>query len=401
MQATVMPYPTPGFVVRQTFLEFEPNSEVQEEVQEPRSFHRRERAHSDTDLLSKVKAPSKFGSEELRIYCELRWAERQTTESTEEPAPDSQFDVDESVAPTSAAASEPSVVTNTDSQSEDGLSNTPRDECTTVSLSNLPTDYSRVSLTETLDSEGFIGTYDFVFVPMDLRTRACNGTALINLHSNAEARRLIAHFGGFSAWGSHTPESRANCLNKTCEATWSRYTQGLAALLERYRNSPVMNDAVPDIYKPAVFGLCGKREDFPEPTKRVRMPRLRRKAALKHAQERDSAESADAVETLKADGIATWRNSGFYSGPSMAQRGCWSQKANIADTTSMPAARDAWFVDLVASRVNFQAAPCAAAAAPSPGGCGLKAYSSPYSSHLANPSSVPLWLGYFPPGQWS
>jgi hypothetical protein len=38
-----------------------------------------------------------------------------------------------------------------------------------------------------------------------------------------------------------------------------------------------MHHAVPDIYKPSLFDVSGRQLPFPEPTKRIRMPRLRRK----------------------------------------------------------------------------------------------------------------------------
>jgi len=43
-------------------------------------------------------------------------------------------------------------------------------------------------------------------------------------------------------------------------------TQGLRANIERFRNNPVMSDAVPDMFKPALY--VGKREvPFPGPTR--------------------------------------------------------------------------------------------------------------------------------------
>jgi hypothetical protein len=231
---------------------------------------------------------------------------------------------------------------------------------------------------------------------MDLRTGTGNGYALVNLRSNAEARKLMTHFAGFSSWGCNISE------DKVCETTWSRYIQGFDALIARYRNSPVMNEAVPEIFKPAIYGASGQQEAFPEPTKRVRMPRLRRKSAKQRAEERDSAEiTVDSTEIIEthADGrsVSPTEDGGKIGGT-------WKNKKPVADSTKLkfPVAQDAWFVNLVASRVVHQARPSTAAASrygagsaadtrgsPHPKACSV----SPYDSPPVVPPSAPAWLG--------
>jgi hypothetical protein len=66
----------------------------------------------------------------------------------------------------------------------------------------------------------------------------------------------------------------------SCTAGWYQFGQGLYNMIERYRNSPIMNDAVPSVYKPAYFEF-GQEIPFPAPTRRLRMPRLRGAKKLK------------------------------------------------------------------------------------------------------------------------
>merc|ERR1712039_354521 len=75
------------------------------------------------------------------------------------------------------------------------------------------------------------------------------------------------HFHGFRSW-----EVRST---KTCEVSWSYPVQGLEENIKRYRNSPVMHELVPDSVRPVLF-QDGKRVEFPEPTKKIRPPRVKK-----------------------------------------------------------------------------------------------------------------------------
>merc|ERR1712032_507740 len=114
----------------------------------------------------------------------------------------------------------------------------PNDDRTTLMFRNLPNNYNRSTLLQMLDSE--------------------------------DAKKAKSSFQGFARW--RVPS------RKTCDVVWSGPVQGLQAHTERYRNSPVMHDSVPDEYKPAVF-VDGIRVAFPAPTKRIRPPRVRRNSA--------------------------------------------------------------------------------------------------------------------------
>mmetsp|Transcript_5149 Transcript_5149/g.14739 ORF Transcript_5149/g.14739 Transcript_5149/m.14739 type:complete len:362 (+) Transcript_5149:149-1234(+) len=135
---------------------------------------------------------------------------------------------------------------------------------TTVMLRNLPNNYTRAALLELIDREGFTGRYDFVYLPIDFKTHAALGYAFLNMVTPEDAERLRKRLDGFSRWS--LPSS------KVCNVGWSHPHQGLESHIARYRNSPLMHEAVPDAYRPALFAN-GARVAFPPPTKKIKPPR--------------------------------------------------------------------------------------------------------------------------------
>jgi len=117
-----------------------------------------------------------------------------------------------------------------------------------------------------MDGAGFRASYDLVYLPIDFATRSGLGYAFVNFATEEDASQFLLHFQGFSDWS--TPSK------KTCEVTLSNELQGFDAHVERYRNSPVMHESVPDDFKPAIFSV-GERIEFPPPTKPIKQPRLR------------------------------------------------------------------------------------------------------------------------------
>lgn len=132
-------------------------------------------------------------------------------------------------------------------------------------LRNLPNNYSREMLLQLLDG-GFRGCYDLVYLPIDFKSNASLGYAFVNLLDCEQARRLWRALDGFDRWAVPS--------RKVCSVDWSSPSQGLASHVERFRNSPVMHESVPDEYRPALFG-DGRRRPFPPPSKRLRAPRVR------------------------------------------------------------------------------------------------------------------------------
>lgn len=139
---------------------------------------------------------------------------------------------------------------------------------TTVMMRNLPNDYTREMLLNLLEREGFRGCYDLLYLPIDYSSEVGFGYAFINLVSHAEAERFRKHFKDFASWDVVS--------QKVCDVSWSTVLQGVRAHVERYRNSPVMHEAVRDEFKPVLFA-DGERVPFPAPTKSIRAPRARRR----------------------------------------------------------------------------------------------------------------------------
>jgi len=138
-------------------------------------------------------------------------------------------------------------------------------EYTTVMMRNIPNDYTADMLVELIDTY-FQGLYDFVYLPIDFRTGVNLGYAFVNIVTHRDALQFMENFQNFGNW--------ACASQKICEVSWANPNQGHCENVERYRNSPVMHDSVPDAFKPRLY-VNGLRIAFPPPTKRIRAPRIR------------------------------------------------------------------------------------------------------------------------------
>jgi len=134
---------------------------------------------------------------------------------------------------------------------------------TTVLMRNVPRCYSRKSLTDLLDSEGFSCKYSFIYLPFNFGKGTTLGYAFVNLVSNSVTESFLEHFQGFTDWGVSS--------NQTCNVERTNDQQGLAANIDRYRNSPVMHDLVPEVCKPLIL-KNGVQVVFPPPTVAIRHP---------------------------------------------------------------------------------------------------------------------------------
>jgi hypothetical protein len=152
-------------------------------------------------------------------------------------------------------------------QQNKGKPNAARAVRTTLMLRNIPNNYSRDMLLELLDREGFKACYDFVYLPVDFHRLAGLGYVFVNFATTESAQRAKQHFQGFDRW--------AVTSHKVCDVSWGEPLQGLDAHIDRYRNSPVMHEDVPEQYKP-VYLQSGVRQPFPVPSKRIRPPRIKR-----------------------------------------------------------------------------------------------------------------------------
>jgi len=138
---------------------------------------------------------------------------------------------------------------------------------TTAMMRNIPNNFTREMLLNFLAKHGFGTSCDLMYLPIDFQTEVGIGYAFINLVSEQEFSRFRNYFQGFTDWevASH----------KVCEVARSNPLQGLQAHIERFRNSPVMHESVPDMFKPLLM-KDGVPIPFPAPTKRIHAPRLRR-----------------------------------------------------------------------------------------------------------------------------
>merc|ERR1712176_1392341 len=94
----------------------------------------------------------------------------------------------------------------------------PKGHRTTAMLHNLPNNYLKQNLLDMLDSKGFAGMYDFVYMPTDLQMRICFGFAFVNLIDTEVADKFWKTFDGFMDW---------DVPNKNvCTLSWSNSIQG-------------------------------------------------------------------------------------------------------------------------------------------------------------------------------
>merc|ERR550534_1815495 len=132
---------------------------------------------------------------------------------------------------------------------------------TTVMLKHLPAEFMRDDLIQLLDSQGFAGKYDFAYVPVKFETLRSLGHAFVNFVSPEDTARAWDRFEGFADWAM--PSARA------CAVAWNDKYQGFEALVDRYRDCPVMHDLMPDVCKPILLS-SGRRIAFPPPLRPIR-----------------------------------------------------------------------------------------------------------------------------------
>jgi hypothetical protein len=142
------------------------------------------------------------------------------------------------------------------------MSDTSTSEPTTICFRNIPNFYNRAMVLELVNSNGFEGTYDFVYVPHSFKrlpVLVTLGYFFVNFASHEVALRAWERFAGFKDWVKHS--------DKIMDATWASNTQGQKACSERFQNSRVMNNSVPSECKPALFEIADTIESSASPDK--------------------------------------------------------------------------------------------------------------------------------------
>lgn len=147
---------------------------------------------------------------------------------------------------------------------------------TSVVMANISRQSCRADLLQFLELEGFRQACDFVYLPYDFRDGLPCGYAFLNFTSHDLAVRAVAAFHG------RTP-SVAGMGAQPLDMAWTRSNQGLDALVNRYRNSPVMQPEVPETWRPLLF-RDGQQTSFPAPTRKVKAVRNLEPACLERMQ---------------------------------------------------------------------------------------------------------------------
>jgi hypothetical protein len=155
---------------------------------------------------------------------------------------------------------------------------------TTVMVRNIPTHLSQAAFVTELIARGYRGLFDFVYMPMSLRSDGCFGYAFVNFTCASLALQLKRQLQLLEA------------DDKEWRVVWSS-CQGLAANVERYRNSPLMHDTVPADCKPALYDEHGFQVKFPPPTKSIQKPRIHHRMKPEKKNESGDVDAKAAART--------------------------------------------------------------------------------------------------------
>ncbi|KAL0369229.1 UNVERIFIED_CONTAM: protein terminal ear1 [Sesamum calycinum] len=108
---------------------------------------------------------------------------------------------------------------------------------TTVMIKNIPNQLRRDFLLDFLDSycDTYSLEYDFLYVPMDFRTKNNLGYAFVNFTTGGAALRFMQILQNYR-WSTVKTDEGSFLSKKICNITWARI-QGKEALVERFQNS--------------------------------------------------------------------------------------------------------------------------------------------------------------------
>jgi hypothetical protein len=160
----------------------------------------------------------------------------------------------------------------------DGSSESDNEERTTLLLKRLSRDTCLEELFALLRRLALRPSVDFVYLPLDLQKNVAFGFAFVNLTSHeiaAQAKEQLSRCG--------------------IEVEWCAQ-QGLAAHIDRYRNSPIMHASVAKDAQPRLLS-CDGMLPFPEPSVELQAPSVESsKTKRKAYKARKAAKCARAVE---------------------------------------------------------------------------------------------------------
>lgn len=152
--------------------------------------------------------------------------------------------------------------TRSDSRSDTELVVDP----STVIIRKMAKTSCRADVQARLNSDGFAGQFDFLYVPLDYCSKLAFGHAVVNFTNTASAMRFYSQQLP-AGW----PLGLEAGTQPEVVLAAGQDRHGRDACVERYRNSPVMHRIVPDEFKPVVLSR-GRRVAFPRPTERLSAP---------------------------------------------------------------------------------------------------------------------------------
>jgi hypothetical protein len=109
---------------------------------------------------------------------------------------------------------------------------------TTVYLKNLPCFYTQRMLMVMLESQGLADPWDFLYIPVDLRTHKSMGYGFINFCDSTAAQAFRSAFEGFKEWPYPS--------NKVLSVVWSR-SQGYSSNVKK-----VKAKQIPEAFRPVL-----------------------------------------------------------------------------------------------------------------------------------------------------
>lgn len=103
---------------------------------------------------------------------------------------------------------------------------------TTMMLRNIPMQYTQSALREELDHSGFADSYDFFYLPMDIKNHTSVGYAFVNFLNSSDATRFFEAFSGY----------KFNLFrSKKIGEVSTAFIQGLENNLKHFQNKAVSN----------------------------------------------------------------------------------------------------------------------------------------------------------------
>jgi len=132
----------------------------------------------------------------------------------------------------------------------------------------VPFHMDRDTLEEILRRNGFDKKFNLLYAPGDWNTGQGRGFAFVNMVSPEHADALMKGFYKRKDQGS----MGNRWWSDKAQVAWAN-DQGLDTYLKYWKNHQVMHPAIPEKFKPAYF-VDGQRQNFPEPTKSIKKPRI-------------------------------------------------------------------------------------------------------------------------------